>query len=96
MGELRPAECPFCGGGVFWVSCWITDCGDGPRRDTEEEAIRAWNCRPTNRAARTPTPGSGAGELSLLCRQCAAEFRYAGNVKCPACGSTDCRPVAAR
>lgn len=48
--------CPFCNGGEhaiwirgdekFHVECMMRDCGaTGPARDTEEEAITAWDER---------------------------------------------------
>lgn len=55
--------CPFCGhpatinhqGSLWWVTCDEKVCGCGPARDTEREAIAAWNAAP-----RVTAPASNA------------------------------------
>ena len=49
MAELKP--CPFCGGKAnlrsgFWIhTAYCRDCLVSITRDSEEEAIEAWNRR---------------------------------------------------
>lgn len=52
LDEKALKNCPFCGGddiecaatGVYWVKCHDPECGaEGPTRDSEAEAIAAWN-----------------------------------------------------
>ena len=55
MTHLNP--CPFCGGEAetdfiagysYRIECWVLGCCSGPMRETEAEAIAAWNKRAPN------------------------------------------------
>lgn len=65
--ELKPCECASCRfceqsctgirtnskGSKFWVVCGNTACGvEGPFRNSEAEAIAAWNTRPVSELER--------------------------------------------
>ena len=62
------AACPFCGGepklindgtGLWWVQC--EDCdAEGPIAHSEEEAIRLWNRRQTERSVAVAAPSAAA------------------------------------
>jgi len=60
--------CPFCGhpatinhqGSLWWVTCDEKVCGCGPARETEQEAIAAWNAAP-----RTTAPASNTVRVRI-------------------------------
>ena len=102
--ELKP--CPFCqdGGKLFinggvgcrWVECSSCGC-DGPARETEAEAIEAWNTRAErtcHKELMTTEDYAGTEVYCFECSEC-GEFLsypdcyglYDGPNYCPNCGA---------
>lgn len=102
---MDPKPCPFCGGDtktsnerfertlLSWVYC--TSCGSaGGYRNTEQEAIDAWNTR-IERTCRIEEDWDYDGECpayyrDYVCSECKEDFIYYKHSRisyCPNCGA---------
>lgn len=99
--ELR--SCPFCGGkvmlceaGGYWVNCLKCNT-NGAYKDTEAEAVEAWNTR-TERTCEYAIKDNmneteGMGDVWIECSACYCVFDYYADDwlmnmhYCPNCGA---------